>query len=97
MLQGYGDPTHFFDQILLDIQRSLDYYESHFRQAPIRHLALAPLPTEAPGLFEYLTHHLAMPVHQLDLSGYLETTEGLSASWQAKYFTVIGAALRQEA
>jgi MSHA biogenesis protein MshI len=97
VFQGFSDPTHYFDQVLLDIQRSLDYYESHFRQAPIRHLVLAPLPTEAPGLFEYLTHHLAMPVHQLDLSGHLDAAEGLSASWQAKHLTVIGAALRHEA
>jgi len=95
-LQGFGEPARYFDQILLDIQRSLDYYESHFRQAAIRHLVLAPLPGEAPGLFEHLTANLSIPVRQLDLSGLLDGDEPLSASWQAKYLTTIGASLRME-
>lgn len=95
-LQGFGDPIMYFDQILLDIQRSLDYYESHFRQAAIRNLIMAPLQSDAPGLFEYLTANLSLPVRQLDISSLLEAQEPMSLAWQAKYFTTIGAALRDE-
>jgi len=95
-LQGFGDPIMYFDQILLDIQRSLDYYESHFRQAAIRNLVMAPLQSDAPGLFEYLTANLSMPVRPLDLSALLEADEPVSLAWQAKYLTTIGAALRDE-
>lgn len=95
-LQGFGDPMRYFDQILLDIQRSLDYYESHFRQAAIRNLVMAPLQSDAPGLFEYLTANLNLPVRQLDLSGLLDSDEPMSLAWQAKYLTTIGAALRGE-
>jgi MSHA biogenesis protein MshI len=95
-LQGFGDPMMYFDQVLLDIQRSLDYYESHFRQAAIRNLVMAPLQSDAPGLFEYLTANLNLPVRQLDLSGLLDSDEPMSLAWQAKYLTTIGAALRGE-
>lgn len=95
-LNGFGDPMRYFDQILLDIQRSLDYYESHFRQAAIRNLVMAPLQSDAPGLFEYLTANLNMPVRQLDLSVLLDSDEPVSLAWQAKYLTTIGAALRGE-
>lgn len=95
-LHGFGDPMMYFDQILLDIQRSLDYYESHFRQAAIRNLVMAPLSSDAPGLFEYLTANMTMPVRQLDLSGLLDAEEPVSLAWQAKYLPIIGAALRAE-
>lgn len=95
-LHGYGDPMMYFDQILLDIQRSLDYYESHFRQAAMRSLVMAPLSSDAPGLFEYLTANMNMPVRQLDLSGLLDGDEPISLAWQAKHLTVLGAALRVE-
>ncbi len=94
VLQGEGDRIGYFDQIVLDVQRSLDYFESHFRQAPIRHLMLAPFEAAAPGLDEYLSGNFSIPVSQVNLDQLVEFHEALTPVWQARCLTTIGAALR---
>ena len=49
-LTGDGDRTGWYDRIVLEVQRSLDYYESHFRQAPAVALALGPFPASHAGI-----------------------------------------------
>ena len=86
-----------FEQVVLEVQRSLDYYESHFRQAPIRTLVLAPLPFNAAALMEFLGANLNVSVQLLHLAQYLDAPEDLPPTLQGTCLSVLGAALRQEA
>jgi MSHA biogenesis protein MshI len=95
MLRAY-EASSFFDQIVLDVQRSLDYYESHFRQAPIRTLVVAPLTPHIPGLTEYLTSNFNMQVRSLDLNESLPSDDPPPVDWQGGHLLTIGAALRVE-
>ncbi len=85
------------DQVVLEIQRSLDYYESHFRQAPIRHVVLAPTHGDTTTLGEQLHINLGVEVTQLDLSEFVDVDTHPPDDWQARHFFTFGAALREEA
>ena len=91
-----SDPTGYFERIALEVQRSLDYYDSHFRQAPIGHLALAPLPEPIPGLVEHLAANLNVAVSPMDLMKLLRCERELSPVLQSVCLPAIGAALRYE-
>jgi MSHA biogenesis protein MshI len=96
VLAQADDSERYFDQIVLEVQRSLDYFESHFRQAPIRHLALAPLPEGIPGLIDQLNSSLNINASAVDLSELLECEQEMPAAMQARCLTAVGAALRTE-
>lgn len=85
-----------FDTIVLEVQRSLDYYESHFSQPPISALVICPLEREVPGIVEYLAANLGVPVRLLDLNSVLDSEQVLDATTQARCLPAIGAALRHE-
>jgi MSHA biogenesis protein MshI len=85
-----------FNQVVLEIQRSLDYYESHFRQAPIRQLSLLPLPSDTSEFVSYLSHNLSIEVKPVDLAELIDPKLELPQDLQAKLFVAFGAALRTE-
>lgn len=89
------DQQRTLDAIVLEVQRSLDYYESHFAKPAINSLVLAPLPYEIPGVINYLTNALGLQVRMLDLNEVLDTASPLSQKIQAKCFFAIGAALKE--
>jgi MSHA biogenesis protein MshI len=95
-LRSAADPAMYFDHIVLEVQRSLDYFESHFREAPIRHLMLAPLAEPVPGFVDYLSANLNVAVGSMDLAALLDSDVELPAALQARCLATIGAALRQE-
>ncbi len=84
------------DNVILEVQRSLDYYESHFALPPIRTLVVAPLASPIPGLMGYLAGNLGLPVRMLDLNDLLMSDAVLPESLQAEAFLAIAAALRKE-
>jgi MSHA biogenesis protein MshI len=84
------------DAVALEVQRSLDYYESHFGLTPIRHLALAPLEQDVPGLGDALASRTGLEVLPLDLNAQLDCPDVLPASVQARCLLTVGAALRLE-
>lgn len=90
--------TRVLDGIVLEVQRSLDYYESHFSQAPIGSLVVAPLPGgETGGMTEYLRASLGIAVRELDLRELVEADEHFTPDMQARCWMALGAALRTEA
>jgi len=95
-LRSAADPMKYFDHIALEVQRSLDYFESHFRETPIRHLVLAPLAEPIPDFVEYLSANLNVTVDSMDLAALLDSNVELTPALQARCLTTIGAALRQE-
>jgi MSHA biogenesis protein MshI len=96
LMTSFQDSNELFDRIALEVQRSLDYYDSHFRQAPISNLALAPMPREVPGLVDYLKANLSANVITMDLTKLMECEVEVRPELQAACLTVLGAALRQE-
>ncbi len=95
-LRTAEDPARYFDYIALEVQRSLDYFESRFREAPVRNLVLAPLAEPVPGLVDYLSANLNVTVGAMDLAQLLDSDVELNPSLQAHCLLTIGAALRQE-
>ncbi len=96
MLSQLTDTAGMFDRIALEVQRSLDYYDSHFRQSPINHLAILPMPREVPGLVDYLQSNLSITVLNMDLTKLLECDAELPPALQTACLATLGAALRQE-
>ncbi len=95
-----NDPNGFnsalLDSIILEIQRSLDYYESHYSQTPIMHLVIAPGEYDMPEESAYIADKLGITVMPLDLNTLLICKLPLSTHLQALCLTAIGTALRLE-
>ena len=85
-----------FDRLVLEVQRSLDYYDRYFSQPAVAGLVLAPMEQPVPGLDEYINQALGLSVRHLDLSEIVDCESPLSMAQQAHCLTAIGAALRQE-
>ncbi len=83
------------DGIVLEIQRSLDYYDSHFSQAAIAALYVVA-PAGAASLAGDLDAALDLDVRHLDLRELMECPDGLDRDQQAGSMLAIGAALRHE-
>ncbi len=85
-----------FDRLVLEIQRSLDYYDRYFSQPPVAGLVLAPTEVPVPGLAEYLNRALGLSVRRLDINEIVGCDTPLSESRQAHCLSAIGAVLRHE-
>jgi len=88
--------AEILETVALEIQRSLDYYESHFGKPPIKHLVIAPLAQPLPELLEHIRSSLGLNVRMLDLAEVIETQVTINTETQARAFYAIGAALRSE-
>lgn len=89
--------THgWLDALAVEVQRSLDYYESNFSQPPIVNLVIAPLEKPIPGMVEYLASQLGINVRALDLHSVVDCHRPLDTALQARCFSLIGGALRAE-
>jgi len=102
--QGLGSETELslegnatFDKLVLEVQRSLDYYDRYFVQPPVAGLVLAPTEIPIPGLDEYLNQSLGLSVRHLDISEVVDVDAELTPAQQAHFLPAIGAALREEA
>jgi MSHA biogenesis protein MshI len=82
--------------IALELQRSLDYYESHFDQPAITNLLLAPTHERALELKTSLGQEMNLKVASLELESVLELAPGVQppATWLS--LVAIGAALRTD-
>ena len=86
----------WLDGINREIQRSLDYYDSHFQEPPVSAVVVCPTGGEIPGMAQYMNEQLGIPVRMLDVNGIIDTETPLDAATQADCLLAIGAALRQE-
>jgi len=80
---------------VLEIQRSLDYYESHFDRRPLRELVVSP-GSDIGGLADSLNEQLGLNVSRLDLGQMFDMRSAVSAEEQGDCLLAIGAALRSE-
>ncbi len=91
-----GQTAGLFDALALEVQRSLDYYDRTFQQAPIAHLVIAPLSEPVPELVEGLRTNLGLQTRMLDLTEVVDGADKLSPREAGRCLLAIGAALRSE-
>lgn len=84
------------DRIILEIQRSLDYYERHFSAPPVTAVVVCPTGRDIPRMAEYMGEQLGVPVRSLDVNIVIDSETPLDASTQADCLLAIGTALRLE-
>lgn len=82
------------DMMVLEIQRSLDYYESHFSKPAITSLVIAPMGQNISNVTQYLSRALGLNVRVLDFNEMLDSPQLMSDEMQAKCCFAVGAALR---
>ena len=82
--------------MILDIQRSLDYYESQIGKPPCMKLLISPLQLGETPLLSQFRHNLGVDIEQLDLGELLSSREPLSPELQANTIIAVAAALRRE-
>ncbi len=98
-LMQSNDPDvieNWLDGIIVEIQRSLDYYESHFSLAPVSSLVIAPLPRELPGVAQYIAEQLDISTRMLDMQTLIDSAQPMDSQLQSQCLLAIGAALRVE-
>jgi MSHA biogenesis protein MshI len=96
-LQGGEDErTLYLEQIVLEVQRSLDYYDSHFRQPPVAQLVLSPTAQDVPGLIDYLNQNLNVKSSVLNLTSTIKCDATRIDLLQDRALIALGAALRHE-
>jgi MSHA biogenesis protein MshI len=96
-----GDTTGGRDDIdtgalALELQRSLDYYESHYDQTPIGELVLAPDSERVRALAETLARDTGLRVSAFDVKQRLDVAEGVEVPTDWLSLTALGAALRPQ-
>lgn len=84
------------DRLVLEIQRSLDYYEAQIGMGAIDQIWLIPLKTNIPALIDTLKERLPIELNVLDLNtiNQLRMDIDIPLSGQAFCFSALGAALR---
>jgi len=81
--------------IALEIQRSLDYYESHYDCRPVTQIALGP-GAGLDTLPAALTEHLGVTVRSIDLQDLFSLEDEISPEEQGGCLLAVGAALRAD-
>lgn len=95
-LKTADDRAPYFDQIVLEVQRSLDYFDSHFRQAQVDNLVLSPSAGTIDGLIEHLNDNLNVKSSVMNLSEVLQFDAACADVLADRGFFALGVALRQE-
>jgi MSHA biogenesis protein MshI len=82
--------------LILELQRSLDYYESFYDQPPITDLVLAPADARTQRLAATLTSETSLQVELFDPERLFQVADGveLDTSWNG--LIALGAALRRD-
>lgn len=82
------------DRLVLEIQRSLDYYESQMGRPQITRIVVAHRQHDTEALTSELNDLLAAQVLPLDMSAHMQGDEPLTPEFQQLALTAIGATLR---
>jgi MSHA biogenesis protein MshI len=74
---------------LLEVQRSLDYFEGQLRQAPVKEILFQIATPELPAIVRYFTDNGFAQVRQLELSALIPKLN--QAEQQEYWLTMAGA------
>ncbi len=97
-LVGAQDPyvEDMASATILDIQRSLDYYESQIGKPPCLKLLVCPLQSGETPLLSQFRHNLGVELEQLDLAELVSSREPLTPELQALALLAVAGSMRQE-
>lgn len=84
------------ESVVLELQRSLDFYESNLARQNLGTLLVAPLEKPLPSMVDYLGSNLTPRVESLDVTQVVSGSEQWPQTQLAQGLFAIGAALRQE-
>lgn len=84
------------EQLSLEIQRSLDYASTTFRQQIVNSVLVAPSVFNQSAIQSFLKTVLGIEVQNLDLASLISVSDALTPEEQAKSLPAIGGALRKE-
>ncbi|MGA7800053.1 MAG: agglutinin biogenesis protein MshI, partial [Gammaproteobacteria bacterium] len=93
---GPEEAERLTETLALEVQRSVDYYDRHFMQAPVTTLVLTPLPEPVAGLAGGLQQSLGMQVRELALDEVVELAAPVDRTLAGHCLLAVGAALREE-
>lgn len=82
--------------LALEIQRSLDYYESHYDQTPVSDLVIAPAEARAQRLADELKHETSLRVSALNVRDLFSVAIPGEVVTDWSTLMALGAALRDE-
>lgn len=94
--QQLQDTPDLVERLALELQRSMDYYDRHFQQAPISAITLCPLPVRLPFLAEQLAEQTGIAVHELKLDELVDCDSPVDDELFARCLLAIGTALRSD-
>ena len=89
-----GDWPTLKDRLILEIQRSLDYYESQMGKGQITRIVIAPRQNDGDAMSKELNELLQAQVSQLNIADFLQGDVTLTPVLQQMAMTTIGATLR---
>lgn len=91
--ESLGHAHDLLSPLLLEVQRSFDYYESEYGAAPVSQLTLLPCTADSSLLAPLMTEPLhPLKVEAFDFERYFEIDEAPFASHQAKMALAAGTA-----
>ena len=82
--------------LALELQRSLDYYESNYDNPPVADLVIAPAGDRSVSLATALKNETSLRISSFDLSSLIESSGALIADMNWPMLLALGAALRTE-
>ena len=89
-------PADLANRLALEIQRSLDYYEQHFRKAAIQNIAIIPPPGDVDGLVAALQQALGLKTRSLTLNDVVVGEHEPDSASESACALAVGCALRTE-
>lgn len=84
------------ERLALEIQRSLDYYQSQMGQPMVSKIVLTPRAENAEMLAQELGMDLSIPVENMYLSSFLQTEQAIPMALQQACILSVAASLRVE-
>ena len=78
------------DSLLLEVQRSMDYFEAQLRQAPVRDIRILLNTPELSGILDYFRQQGFAQVQPLALTPWMEA---LNSAEQHEYWQLLAATL----
>ena len=90
---GHDADTH---ALIVELQRSLDYYESHYDRAPIGDIVVASGDARAERLLDPLFAETGRSTHLLDVQELFDVADGIEPDMRFPGLVALGAALRIE-
>lgn len=96
---GEKDPaklTQGIEQLVAEIHRSFDYYQSQWRQPLPAHITLAATQLIPTTVIDQLAQSLTLPVQWLKPGDKLLTRQEMSVEQQGKYLPIMGELFRKE-